>query len=353
MIIEGGPRTTHGGNNDNDNSGILRYVRIEFAGYPFKTDQEINGLTLGSVGSGTVMDHIQVSYTNDDSFEFFGGTVNAKYLVAYHGWDDDFDTDNGYSGHLQFLLGVRNPRLADTSVSNGFESDNDADASSREPRTRAVFSNVTLVGPLGQDASFVNNDAYINGGSFYPDNGSKLGIFHSAIQIRRNSQLNLFNSVALGYPVGILLENDKGGSVQTSATLGELTVSNVYLAGMGILGSDKNKSFLDQFSSNASTMDPSQESFSSSYFKTAALGNAIFQEIADLHLKQPNSMAINPNFGPMEESPLKGKTGLFDHALLQNNFFTAVDYIGAFRSDTDEDNWTKGWTEFDPNQAEY
>ena len=95
MQIEGGPRSKHGGSDDNDNSGILSYVRIEFAGYPFQTDQEINGLTLGSVGSATQIDHIQISYSNDDSFEWFGGTVNCKYLVAYHGWDDDFDTDNG------------------------------------------------------------------------------------------------------------------------------------------------------------------------------------------------------------------------------------------------------------------
>lgn len=119
MQIEGGPRTVHGGSDDADNSGILSYVRVEFAGYPFKTDQEINGVTFGSVGSGTQVDHVQVSYSNDDSFEWFGGSVNCKYLVAYHGWDDEFDTDNGFSGHCQFLLGVRNPKIADQSLSNG------------------------------------------------------------------------------------------------------------------------------------------------------------------------------------------------------------------------------------------
>ena len=124
MQIEGGPRTKHGGDNDSDNSGVLSYARIEFAGNPFKADQEINGLTLGSVGSGTKIDHVQVSYSNDDSFEWFGGAVNCKYLVAYKGWDDDFDTDNGFSGKVQFGLSVRDPRLADQSQSNGFESDN-------------------------------------------------------------------------------------------------------------------------------------------------------------------------------------------------------------------------------------
>ena len=85
MQIEGGPRSHHGGSNDADNSGVLSYVRIEFAGYPFQTDQEINGLTLGSVGSGTKIDHVQVSFSNDDSYEWFGGTVDCKYLVSYNG----------------------------------------------------------------------------------------------------------------------------------------------------------------------------------------------------------------------------------------------------------------------------
>lgn len=117
---------------------MLSYVRVEFAGFPFQTDKEINGITFGSVGSGTTVDHLQVSYSNDDSFEWFGGSVGCKYLVAYHGWDDDFDTDNGFSGNLQFLLGVRDPRIADKSLSNGFESDNNSDGSDEEPYTTAV-----------------------------------------------------------------------------------------------------------------------------------------------------------------------------------------------------------------------
>ena len=76
--IEGGPRTKHGGNDANDNSGILSYVRVEFAGYPFQKDKEINAVTLGSVGAGTQIDHVQVSYTNDESFEWFGGNVNCR-----------------------------------------------------------------------------------------------------------------------------------------------------------------------------------------------------------------------------------------------------------------------------------
>ena len=171
MQIEGGPRTKHGGSNDSDNSGIISYVRVEFAGYPFERDKEINGITFGSVGSGTQVDHLQVSYCNDDSYEWFGGTVNAKYLVAYKGWDDEFDTDNGFSGKVQFGLSVRDSRIADTSQSNGFESDNCADGAAVDPYTTATFSNITFIGPMAVDANFENTTDYINGGEAYPNTG--------------------------------------------------------------------------------------------------------------------------------------------------------------------------------------
>jgi len=104
-FIEGLPtsnNTQYGGNNDEDTSGVLRYVRIEFGGYAYQPDKEINGLTFGSVGSGTVVDYVQVSFANDDAFEWFGGTVNCKHIVSYRNLDDDFDTDFGYRGKVQF-----------------------------------------------------------------------------------------------------------------------------------------------------------------------------------------------------------------------------------------------------------
>ena len=83
----------HGGNDDNDDSGIVRYVRIEFAGIPLEPNKEINGITFGSVGNQTLVDYVQVSFCGDDSFEWFGGTVNCKHLISYSCIDDDFDTD--------------------------------------------------------------------------------------------------------------------------------------------------------------------------------------------------------------------------------------------------------------------
>ncbi|MDR1654137.1 MAG: hypothetical protein LBS01_10940 [Prevotellaceae bacterium] len=340
MEIEGGPDAPHGGADDNDNSGVLSYVRCEFAGFPFATDQEINGITFGSVGRGTKIDHVQVSYSNDDSFEWFGGSVDAKYLIAYHGWDDDFDTDNGFSGRLQFLLAVKNPRIADQSVSNGFESDNNANGTEQQPFTSAVFSNVTIAGPMAQANDFANTTDYINGGGYNPQNGSRLGVFQTAMHIRRNSKLNCFNSVAVGFPVGLLLDNEKG-TTQTWATQGQLKLQNLYFAGMIVLGSDRNKSFKDLLSTDGKTDTEGAPSFSSTFFN-AQSSNRYYENAADLHL--------NSSWKPAAGSPLTAKSGLFtDNALASG--FEQVDYIGAFANENDS--WASGWTNFDPQNTEY
>ena len=340
MMIEGGPRSMHGGTDDADNSGILSYVRVEFAGYPFATDQEINGVTFGSVGSGTKVDHVQVSYSNDDSFEWFGGAVNCKYLIAYKGWDDEYDTDNGFSGKIQFCLGVRDPMIADQSASNGFESDNNATGSDAKPVTSCIFSNMTFIGPKFQNPAFANTSDYINGGSLNPQNGSRLGQFQAAIQIRRNSNLSCFNSVMAGYPVGIIIENDKGSATQQAATAGTFKIGSVTLANMTILGSDKNKSFVDGYTDNASNPDPNKESFSSTYFKSMK-GN---QYLAD-----DASLKLNSSYMPLDGSPLLGSADFSDTML--STGFVKVGYRGAFSSATD--NWTAKWTNFDPQNTAY
>lgn len=198
--IEGGLRTLHGGTDDADNSGILSYVRIEFAGYPFKKNQEINGLTFGSVGSGTQIDHIQVSYSNDDAFEWFGGTVNADYLVAYHCWDDDFDIDNGYRGTCRNLLGIRHPRIADVTGSHAFECTNNGTDTPVSPVTAARFEAITIYGPADAATDFANTTAYINGGGLNPDNESLLGAFGAALRMDAHTRVSFRDITVSGYP---------------------------------------------------------------------------------------------------------------------------------------------------------
>lgn len=184
--------TQFGGNFDNDNSGALNYVRIEFAGIPLEPNKELNGLTCGSVGSATVIDYVQVSHCGDDSFEFFGGTVNCKHLIAYRGLDDDFDTDFGYRGKIQFGLAIRDKDLSDApGDSNCFESDNDAAGSTAQPKTRPIFSNMTIVGPKG------------NGTIVLPV-GEK---FEKAFRLRRNTSTSCLNSLVVGWEKGLSIES--------------------------------------------------------------------------------------------------------------------------------------------------
>jgi len=358
MLIEGGVDAYHGGDDDNDNSGILKFVRLEFGGYPYDLDTEINGLTLGSVGRGTTLEYIQVSYAGDDSFEWFGGSVNAKYLVAYHGWDDDFDTDNGFSGKIQFCLGVRDPKIGDQSNSNGFESDNNASGSTQTPFTTAVFSNMTIIGPIGQDPNFDNvaGTGYISGYNWgaktdlpYP---IRTGIFQAAMQIRRNSRMSCFNSVLTGYPVGIMLSNDGRGDTQGAAAGDLLKVKNVFFAGMGMTGADADKKVPADWSGD----------ISANYFKQAKLNNREFANISDLMLNNPLSKTLpvpatgfapdskTANWGPKTGSPLLGAADFTDPMLVG---FEVVTYVGAFASDAEADNWTSGWTNFDPQNTDY
>ncbi len=331
MQIEGGPTTVHGGDDDADNSGIYRYVRIEFAGYPFDTDKEINGLTMGSVGSGTVIDHIQVSFSNDDSFEWFGGTVNCKYLVAYRGWDDEFDTDNGFSGNVEYCLSVRDPRIADTSQSNGFESDNNASGAETAPFTSAHFSHVTFIGPMtAKNGGFSNTPGFITGGELFPDNGSKLGLFQAAMQIRRSSRLNVSNTLAVGYPIGLIIDGEKGNTVRYAAN-GDFRLENIIFAGMGVLGTDKNKEYEDYFFDFLTgKADRNRVSFSHEFF-LKGIGNKVMTETA-LGLLDPAGTGQNYCPATMLSD---GKGG----------------YIGAFRDASD--NWLSGWTNFDPQHTRY
>ena len=192
--IEGIVPTTdsqYGGNFDNDNSGIMRYVRVEFAGIALEPNKEINGITFGSVGNLTTIDYVQVSFSGDDSFEWFGGTVNCKHLVAYRGLDDDFDCDFGFRGKVQFALSIRDKDLYDApGDSNAFECDNDAAGSTATPKTRPIFSNVTLVGPKG------------NGTTALPT-GEK---FEKAFRLRRNSAVSVLNSLVTGWEKGLSIE---------------------------------------------------------------------------------------------------------------------------------------------------
>ncbi len=183
------PEILYGGNNNNENSGTLSYVRIEFAGVALSTtpNSELNSLTLGGVGASTQIDHIQASFGGDDSFEWFGGAVDAKYLIAFRGLDDDFDTDFGHSGRVQFGLSVRDKDASDgAGDSNGFESDNFNPGIGRLPITKTVFSNMTMIGPKRDGTVALPVGEKFERGAF----------------TRRNTAISIHNSLFLGWEKG-------------------------------------------------------------------------------------------------------------------------------------------------------
>ncbi len=249
------PRARFGGTNNADNSGSLKYVRIEYAGYALTPGNELNSLTLGGVGNGTTIDYVQTSFGNDDAFEWFGGAVNCKHLVAYRNLDDDFDTDFGYSGLVQFGLAIKDPTVSDVtavSTSEGFESDNNNNNSpvfGGTPITSASFYNITQIGAYrcGNNTGGITNPTATG-------NGHRRGA-----RIRRNSQLKILNSIFMNNYRGLFIDGVASEGNATANTLqfinniiamdytfnstvtgalglaaaGETTFTNTYLANAG------------------------------------------------------------------------------------------------------------------------
>jgi hypothetical protein len=181
-IIEGGIGRAFGGTNDADNSGVLKYVRIEYAGIAAMPNSEINALTLGGVGSGTIIENVQTIYANDDAFEFFGGTVNAKNLYAYATADDDFDFDFGYTGTITNGVAKRDPQFVDSGdAGNGVECDNDGTGSGAQPVTHPKLFNMILIGPNVSTA---------------------LSNHNVGLRFRRGTQFTMKNSIVWGWMKG-------------------------------------------------------------------------------------------------------------------------------------------------------
>ncbi|MBK7184604.1 MAG: T9SS type A sorting domain-containing protein [Ignavibacteria bacterium] len=328
-IAESTPgRGWFGGTDDEDNSGSLQYVRIEFAGIAVAPNNELNSLTMGGVGRGTVLNNIQVSYGNDDGFEWFGGTVNAKNLISYGILDDDFDTDNGFRGKVQFVLVKRFRTTADVSTSQAFESDNDATGSFNAPLTNALFSNVTVIGPV-QDTSWTT-------GSGANQFSSRYG---AAAQIRRNSRQSIFNSVFIGWPRGIEIAQVPTMAAANTDSLA-IRTSNWY----GIKGTWLNLAG----GTPPAGMDAnwiSKAAFNNSADKTSP-NNAFLSN------PWPNDASFNP--APLIVAPYLNTASYSNGGPLypiDDAFFTKVNYRGAFAAD--EERWDEGWANYDPVNSEY
>ncbi len=313
---------------DDDNSGKLQYARIEYAGNAYLPNQEINSLTLCAVGSGTTIDHVQVSFAKDDAFEWFGGTVNCKYLIAYKTQDDDFDTDNGYSGSVQFGLIIRDSSIADVSKSEGFESDNDGTGTVNAPQTKAVFSNVSIFGPRATAAN-VGNSNYLG----------------SAIQIRRNSSLSLYNSAMVGWTNGILIDAKDGRA--TDLNIGSAAGNDSTLRIKGNIVFTNGFGTAMDYTVNA-TPTGMTAAILNNWF--TAKGNKVVTTAPEVSFTRPFNYS-NPDWTPTGNSTLVGSTtntpyNFTDALIASRTFITPVTFVGALNAGGEYATWHKGWTKF-------
>ena len=167
----------YGGSDPADNSGVLKYVRVEYAGYQISPDNELNGIAFQGVGNRTVVENVQVHMAADDGMEFFGGTVRVKNIVVTGARDDSLDWVNGWQGKGQYIL----VKQYDDEGNNGIEADNLKKNTSATPRSNPTLSNVTILGTLSEAAK---------GGS--------------GILLRRGTSINLYNSIVRGFRKGCL-----------------------------------------------------------------------------------------------------------------------------------------------------
>ncbi|MDE0085355.1 MAG: hypothetical protein OXU23_06560 [Candidatus Poribacteria bacterium] len=274
-----------GGNNPADNSGVLRYVRVEYAGIEFSPDNELNGIALQGVGSGTVIEYVQVHMNQDDGIEMFGGTVNLKYVLVTGARDDSFDWTDGWTGKGQFWIAQQYGDDAD----NGFENDNSNKNNEAIPRSAPTIFNVTLVGD--------------------PTEGEKSD---NGMLIREGAAGIYANFIVTGFKkVGLDINTP---SSHKQANDGKLVVKNsiFFSNGKGNFGDEKDDDGFDE----------------------AAWAKGLGNVETDPNLSDPFNKD-NPNFTPGTG------TASVTPAKPTDAFFDQVTFIGGVDPAND---WTKGWT---------
>lgn len=324
--LEGPVPLSYGGDNPTDNSGVMRYVRIEYAGFIVGTNNELNGLTVGGVGSGTTIEYVQIHGGLDDGYEMFGGTVNARYLLLTANQDDDFDWAFGWQGSAQFVIGQKDSLDGDT----GFEGDNSEGTGAtfnETPRTNGPIYNFTMVAkltPAGTGTRGVNTPS-------------------SLLNIRRGNWSQLANIVGLGWPN--VIDLDDAATCTNAATDPEIRNSHVGLY-TNLVRSDAEAEPTTCFRGNA--VAPWTET---AWFNDAAVNNTDRGAGAALQADLIRPFDVQaPDFRPVPGSTLAAQAASAPPA--GNTFIVATSYIGAVEPATPTTlnnipwyaGWTRGWT---------
>jgi len=287
----------YGGNIDTDNSGTMRYVRIEFAGREISPDNELNGLALQGVGSGTTLDHIQIHMNKDDGIEFFGGTVEAKYLYVTGCSDDQFDWTDGWRGKGQFWVAQQYGDDAD----QGIEADNNGDDNSASPFSHPTIYNITLVGDKQGEESDIG------------------------MLLREGTQANIYNAIVMNFgDCGIDIDHETtfANAWSNDGLSGALTVDYSIFY--------ENESTWQTDEDDEATFDFTSEEFISTL-------NANNSLAVDPELTNPLSR-LAPDFTPVAGGLAATKEA---KAVPVDDFFEDVNFIGAVDPSA---NWLAGWT---------
>jgi hypothetical protein len=281
---EAGP---YGGADEEDSSGALKYLQVRYAGFEVIPDNELNGITFAGVGRGTEVEYIQVHNNLDDGVEFFGGTVDAKYVVLTGNRDDSLDWADGWQGRMQHVLVRHNPN--DTKANRAIEADNQSGNFTAEPVSKPRIANLTIVG---------NN--------FDGEDDSE------GVLLRAGTAGELYNVIITG-PAGMgeCFEINSDESV-ANAQNGDIIFRNSIL--------DCAEPTKDSVDANDNVTLDAQAWF------LAQPGNSIGDALLGGYVPAPNSPALGNGYNVANNV---------------DSWFDTVDYIGAFDGETD---WTQGWT---------
>ena len=306
----------YGGDDPNDDSGHLYYVRVEFAGTEFSPDNELNGIAFQGVGRNTEVDHIMVSFNKDDGLEFFGGTVEVKHVICFAIADDSFDWTDGWQGKGQFMIAMQMGDDAD----NGFESDNNGDNNDLTPRSNPTLYNVTLIG-----------DPYE-----FPGEESDIGML-----LREGTAATIRNFIITGFKEAAI-------DIDHTATFTQVTQGNLTLESGLVYGNCIVDGCEGQFKPDS---DDAEAPITTMDFVTGAPNVYMMDPV----LGAPSYLCafcpfdlVDPtrNFAPRAGSP--ALSGLVRPSVPPNDgFFDVANFIGAVGpAGSGQDDWFMGWTDF-------
>ncbi|PAM96614.1 hypothetical protein B4N84_01235 [Flavobacterium sp. IR1] len=225
----------YGGQDAEDNSGILKYIRIEFAGRKLSAAKELNGLSLAAVGRKTVLNNIQISFSNDDSFECYGGDLNMSNLISFRTTDDDFDFTQGAQINISNSIAIRHPFSSDVSGSRCFEVDSYdkiQNTDMTKKMTTITASNISLVNLEENNQGLVRESVHVRENTFFSLTNSVVSGFSPFVVIEGNIEANSANLSKFTFK-NLIVNNCSDGITSESSSM-NTTIQNFFNNGNGI-----------------------------------------------------------------------------------------------------------------------